>query len=92
MIPAGELILNQVYLSSDGKFALLRIPITQAAGSDVIVPHNLGFVPKLVWVASSEGKDMRCWFKVVSGAVAKDTNKATVQFNDTGAIVTLRIE
>ena len=92
MIPSGELELNRMYQDESGAFALMRRNIREAAGTDVIIPHNLGRVPKQAFVVSSEGKAMACYFKVTSGAVVKDTNKMTLQFSATNAIVTLRIE
>lgn len=92
MIPSGELDLNRVYKDATGSFALYRRMITETAGTDVVIPHNLGFVPKQAFVVSSEGKAMACYFKVTSGAVVKDTQKATLRFSDNNAIVTLRVE
>lgn len=92
MIPASELELNRIYQDQSGAFALMRRNITETAGTDVVIPHNLGRVPKQAFVVSSEGKAMSCYFKVVNGAVVKDTLKATLRFSDKNAIVTIRIE
>lgn len=92
MIPSSELELNRVYKSAEGPWALIRRFVKEPANSDVVIPHNLGWVPKQAYVVSCEGKTMACWFKVVNGAAAKDTQKMTLQFSGTNAIVTLRIE
>ena len=92
MIPASELDLNTTYKDPVGAYALYRRMIRETAGTDVVIPHNLGFVPKQAFVVSSEGKAMSCFFKVTNGAVVKDTLKITLRFSDTNAIVTVRIQ
>lgn len=91
-IPAGELNLGQIYLDDSGAFALLRRFIGEVAMSDVAIIHDLGWVPKQVYVVSAEGRRMDCWFKVTNGKAVKDTKSMTLQFSDSNAICTLRIE
>jgi hypothetical protein len=92
MIPASELELGRIYQDATGSYALTRLFVKAAAGTDVVIPHNLGRVPKQAYVVSSEGKAIACYSKVVNGAVVKDTKKITLQFSDTNAICTVRME
>lgn len=92
MIPSSEFELGRVYKDDSGRYAIIRRNITEPIGSDVVIPHNLGFVPKQAFVVSSEGKAIDCYFKVTSGAVVKDTLKMILRFTATNTICTLRIE
>jgi hypothetical protein len=92
MIPSGELEFKRFYADPSGRWGLYRLFVNVTTGTDVIIPHNLGFVPKQIYVVSSEGKAVSVYFKTNKGVPIKDTTKATVQFSDTNVTCTLRVE